>query len=34
MRKNDGLKNEWNRFLDSNTDISRDNKIDKIINKK
>jgi hypothetical protein len=34
MRKNDGLKNEWNRFLDDNKDIHRDEKIDKIIKRK
>ena len=34
MRKNDGLKNEWNNFLNNNKDINRDNKINKIINKK
>lgn len=32
-RKNDVLKNEWGRFLDDNKDLSRDKKIDKIINK-
>jgi hypothetical protein len=34
MRKNDGLKNEWNRFLDDNKDVNRDEKIDKIIKRK
>jgi hypothetical protein len=30
-RKNDGLRNEWNKFLNNNKDINRDQKIDKII---
>jgi len=34
IRKNDGLKSEWNRFLIDNKDVHRDEKIDKIINKK
>lgn len=34
MRKNDGLKSEWNRFLDDNKDINRDEKIEKIIKRK
>jgi hypothetical protein len=34
IRKNDGLKNEWNGFLDRNKDINRDEKIEKIIKRK
>ena len=31
-RKSEGLKNEWNSFLNKNKDINRDRKIDKLIN--
>lgn len=32
IRKDDGLRNEWNSFLNKNKDINRDQKINKIIN--